>query len=70
MPTTTRYDYTVRDRTGKVIKGKLESDSRTAVANKLRSMGYTPLAIDQVKQDGMKKEISLPKLGRRSNSKS
>ncbi len=63
MATTTRYDYTVRDRTGKVIKGKLESDSRAAVAQKLRSMGYTPLAIDQVKSDGMQKELSLPRLG-------
>lgn len=61
--TTTRYDYTVRDRSGKLIKGKLESDSRTAVANKLRSMGYTPVSIEQVKSEGMKKEITLPRIG-------
>lgn len=41
------YTYKVRDRTGKVLEGSIEAESTTLVANKLRQMGYVPLAIDR-----------------------
>ena len=44
MPTTV-FEYKVRDSNGKLIKGKIESESITAVGNKLRSMGYIPFVL-------------------------
>ena len=43
------YTYKVRDKGGKVLQGELEADSVTLVANRLRQMGYVPLAIDKSK---------------------
>ncbi len=44
MPT---FNYSVRDKTGKIVKGKLEGESRDAVGAKLRQMGYIVLDLDQ-----------------------
>ena len=57
------YTYKVRDKQGKVLQGSLDADSTTLVANKLRQMGYVPLAIDK-KSAGMKTEIKLPGAGK------
>jgi type IV pilus assembly protein PilC len=58
MPDT--YQYKVRDRQGKLLEGSLEADSTTLVANRLRQMGYVPLAIDKKDDSGFQKEIKLP----------
>jgi len=44
------YNYSVRDRTGKIVKGSLEGASRDAVGGKLREMGYIILELDQQSQ--------------------
>ena len=44
------YNYAVRDRAGKIVKGSLEGDSREAVGSKLREMGYIILELDQQSQ--------------------
>lgn len=44
---TTTFKYNVRDKTGKVISGKLEGENRDAVATKLRQMGYIVLDLEQ-----------------------
>ena len=54
------YAYKVKDRSGKVLSGTLEADSTKLVAERLRSMGYVPIAIDKKTQGGMKKELSIP----------
>ncbi len=41
------FIYTVRDKAGKVAKGKLEGDSKEAVQAKLTQMGYIILELDQ-----------------------
>jgi type IV pilus assembly protein PilC len=41
------YNYAVRDRAGKVVKGKLDGDSKAAVQAKLSQMGYIILELDQ-----------------------
>lgn len=41
------FVYTVRDRAGKVAKGKLEGDNKEAVQGKLMEMGYIILDLDQ-----------------------
>ncbi len=44
MPT---FNYSVRDKAGKIVKGSLEGDSGDAVSAKLRQMGYIILELDQ-----------------------
>mgnify|MGYP001118583585 CR=1 FL=1 len=44
MPT---FNYSVRDKAGKIVSGKLDGDSRDAVSAKLRQMGYIILELDQ-----------------------
>ena len=58
MPTT--YAYKVRDREGKVLSGSLDAESTSLVANRLREMGYVPIAIDKKAGPGVKKEIAIP----------
>jgi len=62
MAATLTYQYSVRDRAGKVMTGTIDADSPAAVATKLKSMGYAPLSISE-HSAGMKKELSLPKIG-------
>lgn len=47
MAATTTFRYNVRDKTGKVISGRLEGESREAVAAKLRQMGYIVLDLSE-----------------------
>jgi type IV pilus assembly protein PilC len=58
--TLSKFDYQVRDKTGKMVTGQLEADSQAAVAAKLTSMGYAPLRIDKVDETGLQMEINLP----------
>jgi len=41
------YNYAVRDKAGKVVKGKLDGDSQEAVQAKLAQMGYIILELNQ-----------------------
>lgn len=44
---TITFKYNVRDKTGKVINGKLEGENREAVSAKLRQMGYIVLDLEE-----------------------
>lgn len=44
---TITFKYTVRDKTGKVVSGRLEGENRDAVAAKLRQMGYIILDLSE-----------------------
>jgi type IV pilus assembly protein PilC len=57
MPDT--YNYRVRDRAGKLIKGTLEADSEPLVLQRLREMGYTPLEVNHEKKNIGKMTITL-----------
>ena len=63
MAATMTFEYSVRDRGGKLVSGKIDADSQAAVAQKLKSMGYAPVSINQVSSGGMTAEIRLPSLG-------
>jgi type IV pilus assembly protein PilC len=41
------FAYTVRDKTGKIVKGTLEGDNRENVSAKLRQTGYIILSLDE-----------------------
>lgn len=47
MATTVTFKYSVRDKAGKIVSGKLEGESRDAVAAKLRQMGYIVLDLNE-----------------------
>jgi type IV pilus assembly protein PilC len=62
MTKTMEYDYAVRDRAGKMVKGRLKADSPAMVATKLKSMGYAPVSITEA-NSGMKTELRIPGFG-------
>ena len=57
---TTTFQYKVRSKEGKLISGSLEGDSSALVAEKLRQMGFVPVAIvASAKSSGMGKSLSF-----------
>ena len=66
--TTSTYQYSVRDRAGKLVQGQIDADSPKAVATKLKSMGYAPLSITAF-NPGMKRELTLPSFGSKVKTK-
>jgi type IV pilus assembly protein PilC len=57
----TTFDYSVRDRTGRLVSGTLDADSPTAVAQRLKQMGYAPVSISEAAgAGGLKTEIRIP----------
>lgn len=62
------FDYQVRDRSGKVVKGRIDAESAAAVATKLKGMGYAPISIVKANA-GLNKEIKIPGLGERVSLK-
>jgi type IV pilus assembly protein PilC len=60
MATATKtFDYSVRDRKGQLVSGRLEAPTEAALVQKLRGMGYAPVSVRE-SNAGMNKEISLP----------
>lgn len=49
------FKYSVRDKNGKVVSGKLEGESADAVSAKLRSMGYIVLNVNEDKVAALNK---------------
>ena len=64
MAATLTYQYSVRDRSGKIVSGTLEAESQAAVASKLKQMGYAPVSISRHKA-GMKTELTIPGFGKK-----
>ena len=64
--TATTYAYKVRDAAGSIVEGSLDADSEQLLVARLRSMGYTPIAVAAQKSDSLNREIHLPFLQRRS----
>lgn len=58
------FQYSVRDRAGKLVRGTLQAENQTVVMQRLKSMGYAPVSITESKM-GMKTELSLPGFGTR-----
>ena len=70
MATATKtYEYAVRDKRGKVVKGRIEANNSAAVANRLRTMGMAPISVTEVQTTGLKKELSIPGLTDRITKK-
>jgi type IV pilus assembly protein PilC len=61
---TATFEYKVRDAAGKIKTGKLDAETQSQVASKLKSMGYAPVSITQANA-GMNKELSIPGFGKK-----
>src|SRR3954471_19544190 len=64
MAATATYNYSVRDRSGKLVSGTLDAENSAAVANRLKAMGYSPISINEANA-GFKKEIKIPGFGKK-----
>ncbi|NLT54114.1 MAG: type II secretion system F family protein [Actinomycetales bacterium] len=65
MATATKtFEYSVRDRQGKLVSGRLDAQNEAALVRKLRGMGYAPVSIRESGGGGLKREITLPGSGR------
>jgi type IV pilus assembly protein PilC len=62
---TKTFEYAVRDKSGKVVKGRIEASNQASVANRLKTMGMAPISISEVTNTGMAREISIPGFGDR-----
>ncbi len=65
MATTKTFEYAVRDKSGKVVKGRIEANNAAAVANRLRTMGMAPISVDEVQTGALQREIKIPGLSDR-----
>jgi type IV pilus assembly protein PilC len=62
---TATFTYKVRDRQGNLVEGTLEANNQTLVVDKLRQMGYVPIAVEQQGSSVLQKELRIPGLGGR-----
>jgi type IV pilus assembly protein PilC len=53
------FEYSVRDKRGKLVNGKLDAANEAALVQKLRGMGYAPLKVKET-NSGLSMEIKLP----------
>lgn len=60
---TRTFEYAIRNKDGKIIKGRIEAKDSAAVAGRLRTMGAAPLSISEVSTSGLQREIKIPGLG-------
>lgn len=65
MADTKTFEYAVRDKEGKLVKGRIEAQNQAAVANRLRTMGLAPTSITEVSTTGLQREIHFPGSGER-----
>ncbi|WP_336923553.1 type II secretion system F family protein [Aquipuribacter sp. SD81] len=58
---TKTYEYSVRDRAGKLTSGKLEAANEAVLVSKLKQMGYAPVSVRETGGGGgLNMEIKLP----------
>ena len=60
---TKSFEYSVRNRQGEHVTGKMDGPNEAAVVSKLRGMGYAPLKVKAVNA-GLNMEIKLPGQGK------
>jgi type IV pilus assembly protein PilC len=65
MAASKTFAYSARDAAGKVVKGRIDAGSEGAVVAKLRSIGVSPISIEEASLGtGMNREISFGGLGK------
>jgi type IV pilus assembly protein PilC len=57
---TLAYAYTGRDATGRIVRGKLEGSSESAVVARMRTMGLSPVAISESAEGtGLNRDLNI-----------
>ena len=59
MAATLTYAYRGRDTEGKIVKGRVDAPTESAVVSRLRTMGVAPISIDQQSNTGMNRDINI-----------
>lgn len=54
------FEYSVRDRQGKLVNGTLDAPTEAALVQRLKSMGFAPVKIKESKKTGLKMDIPMP----------
>ena len=55
------FAYTGRNAAGKLVKGRLDAPTESAVASRLRSIGVSPVSITETAEGtGLRREIAIP----------
>jgi type IV pilus assembly protein PilC len=62
MPATMQFKYAVRDRGGQLVQGELAAETEAALVQRLKSMGYAPVSIEQT-GGGLNRELKIPGFG-------
>jgi len=62
MAATATFTSQARGRGGRLVSGTIDAESQSAVAQRLKSMGYAPVSITE-SNAGLSKEIKLPGFG-------
>lgn len=66
MASTATYAYKGKDADGKVVKGRIDAATESAVANRLKTMGISPMSIQETSGGtGLQMEINLGSFGKR-----
>lgn len=61
MAATKAFAYTARDSGGKLVKGRVDAPSENAVVSRLRTMGVSPISIEEsAAATGLNREIRIP----------
>ncbi len=63
------FEYAIRNKDGKIVKGRIEAQNEAAVAQRLRQMGAAPLSISEVATGGLNAEINIPGFGEKVTPK-
>ncbi len=69
MAATLTYAYRGRDTDGKIVKGRVDAPTESAVVSRLRTMGVAPISIDEYSATGMNREINIGFLKKKVKSK-
>ncbi len=70
MAATRTFAYTAREASGKIVRGRVDAGSEGAVVSKLRTMGVSPISIEEtLGGSGLQMEISIPGFGKNVNLK-
>ncbi|MEO7015737.1 MAG: type II secretion system F family protein [Leifsonia sp.] len=61
MVATKEFAYTARNEAGRIVKGRLEAPSESAVVSRLRSLNVSPVKIEETTPGtGLSREINIP----------
>lgn len=61
MTAVQNWQYQGRDEKGKLVKGRMEAPTESAVLSRMRGMGLTPVQVDEAgKATGLQRELSIP----------